>query len=152
LAPVLADSRTWAGDNVPVGLSIPDPRQHLHLLGATGTGKSTAMLNLAVADIAAGRGIAVLDPKGDLVEGVLARIPASRKDDVILIGPDDLERSVGLNPLELGEGDDQELPARASPKPTVATSSCISTSSRTSWASPGRSATRSPRPGACGSH
>jgi hypothetical protein len=96
---------------VPVGLSIPDSRQHLHLLGATGTGKSTAMLNLAVADIAAGRGVAVLDPKGDLVEGVLERIPAARIDDVILITPDDLDTSLGLNPLELAPGDDQELVA-----------------------------------------
>jgi hypothetical protein len=102
---------TWAGENVPVGLSIPDSRQHLHLLGATGTGKSTAMLNLAVADIAAGRGVAVLDPKGDLVEGVLERIPAARIDDVILITPDDLDTSLGLNPLELAPGDDQELVA-----------------------------------------
>jgi hypothetical protein len=102
---------TWAGENVPVGLSIEDSRQHLHLLGSTGTGKSTAMLNLAVRDIQTGRGVAVLDPKGDLVEGVLARIPASRKNDVILIGPDDLERSVGLNPLQLAEGDDPELVA-----------------------------------------
>jgi len=102
---------TWAGENVPVRLSIADSRHHLHLLGATGTGKSTAMLNLAVADIAAGRGVAVLDPKGDLVEGVLARIPAARIGDVVLITPDDLDTSVGLNPLELAPGDDQELVA-----------------------------------------
>jgi hypothetical protein len=102
---------TWAGENVPVRLSIADSRHHLHLLGATGTGKSTAMLNLAVADITAGRGVAILDPKGDLVEGVLARIPDSRISDVILIGPDDLDRSVGLNPLGLAPGDDQELVA-----------------------------------------
>ncbi len=102
---------TWAGENVPVRLSIADSRHHLHLLGATGTGKSTAMLNLAVADVAAGRGVAVLDPKGDLVEGVLARIPAARVKDVVLITPDDLETSVGLNPLELAPGDDRDLVA-----------------------------------------
>ncbi len=102
---------TWAGDNVPVRLSIADSRHHFHLLGATGTGKSTALLNLAVQDVEAGRGIAVLDPKGDLVQGVLARIPRERSGDVILISPDDSEMSVGLNPLELGPADDPELVA-----------------------------------------
>ena len=101
---------TWAGEKVPVRLGEADARHHLHLLGATGTGKSTALLNLAAQDIRAGRGVAVLDPKGDLIQGLLARIPRSRVADVILIGPED-NRPVGINPLELSAGDDPELVA-----------------------------------------
>ena len=98
----------WHGDERVVGLSIADSRHHLHLLGPTGTGKSTALLNLAAQDIAAGRGVAVLDPKGDLVAALLARIPAARMGDVLLIAPDDA-LIVGINPLACAPGDDPEL-------------------------------------------
>ena len=102
---------TWPGEPSAIALSVVDSRSHLHLLGSTGTGKTTAMLNLAAQDIAAGRGIAVLDPKGDLVQGLLARIPHDRVGDVVLISADDVERSVGINPLEVWPGDDRELVA-----------------------------------------
>jgi Type IV secretion-system coupling protein DNA-binding domain len=99
------------GVALPVMLSIEDSRQHLHLLGPTGTGKSTLLLNLAAQDIAEGRGCAVLDPKGDLVRDLLARIPRRRLGDVVYIGPDAADRSVGINPLELRAGEDRELAA-----------------------------------------
>src|SRR5439155_20136647 len=76
---------TWANEGRPVGLSVADSRLHLHLLGPTGTGKTTAMLSLAVQDVLAGRGVAVLDPKGDLVQALLERIPRERIDDLVLI-------------------------------------------------------------------
>lgn len=101
---------TW-GEPMPVRLSVPDARHHLHLLGATGTGKTTAMLNLAAQDIAAGRGVGVLDPKGDLVRGLLARIPRHRLNDVVLISPDERDLTIGINPLELSAGDDRDLVA-----------------------------------------
>ncbi|HEV2010901.1 MAG TPA: hypothetical protein VGS17_07745, partial [Candidatus Limnocylindria bacterium] len=101
----------WRGDDRPVGLSIADSREHLYLLGPTGTGKSTAMLNLAAQDIAAGRGVGVLDPKGDLVRELLARIPRERIKDVILIAPDDNDLVVGINPLECAIGEDPDLVA-----------------------------------------
>jgi hypothetical protein len=69
------------------------------------------MLNLAAQDIAAGRGVGVLDPKGDLVRGLLGRMPRERISDVVLISPDDTSRSVGINPLELWHGDDRYLVA-----------------------------------------
>lgn len=102
---------TWADEGIPIGLSLADSLLHLHLLGPTGTGKTTAMLNLAVQDVGAGRGVGVLDPKGDLVRGVLARIPRSRIEDVVLISPDESDFSVGINPLELAQGDDPDLVA-----------------------------------------
>ncbi|HEV8053977.1 MAG TPA: DUF87 domain-containing protein, partial [Candidatus Limnocylindrales bacterium] len=102
---------SWAHERCPVGLSVADSRHHLHLLGSTGTGKTTVMLNLVGQDIAAGRGVAVLDPKGDLVRGLLARIPRERLPDVIFISPDESDLTVGINPLELGPGDDRDLVA-----------------------------------------
>lgn len=101
----------WDDERIPVGLSVADSRHHLHLLGSSGTGKTTAMLNLAAQDIAAGRGVAVLDPKGDLVRGLLARIPRARLCDVVLISPEETDWSVGINPLELWPGDDRDLVA-----------------------------------------
>jgi Type IV secretory system Conjugative DNA transfer len=93
-----------------LGLSIEDARQHLHVIGPTGTGKSTLLANLICQDIAAGRGVVVIEPKGDLVESVLARIPSGRIGDVVVLDPSESEYPVGLNPL-LGRGRAPELVA-----------------------------------------
>ncbi|MFL6137364.1 MAG: type IV secretory system conjugative DNA transfer family protein [Frankiaceae bacterium] len=88
------------GDDRALGLSAQDALLHLHVIGPTGTGKSTLLANLIVQDIAAGRGVAVVDGKGDLVSEVLARVPAERHDDVVLLDAADREAPVGLNPLQ----------------------------------------------------
>lgn len=80
-------------------LSPPDNLMHLHVLGPTGVGKSTLLLNLMTQHIAAGLGVVVIDPKGDLVHDVLGRIPASRHKDVVVLDPSDMHYPVGLNPL-----------------------------------------------------
>lgn len=82
----------------PVALSTEDSLRHLHLLGPTGVGKSTLMASLALQDIQAGHGVVVIDPKGDLVEDLLARIPAHRKNDVVVLDPTD-PAPVGINGL-----------------------------------------------------
>lgn len=87
------------GDDSPVGLSIEDARHHLHVLGPTGVGKSTLLLHLIAQDMAAGRSVVVIEPKGDLIADVLARIPPSRLGDVVVLDPTDSDRPVGLNPL-----------------------------------------------------
>lgn len=80
---------------------------HLHIIGPTGTGKSTLLANLALQDIRAGRGVVVIDPgaKGDLVRDIAARIPGGRISDVVLLDPSD-QTPVGLNVLA---GSDPEL-------------------------------------------
>jgi hypothetical protein len=95
---ILGES-TAPGENRQLGLSIEDARQHLHVIGPTGTGKSTLLANLICQDIAAGRGVVVIEPKGDLVEDVLARIPSERADDVVVLDPTEADYPVGLNPL-----------------------------------------------------
>lgn len=98
---VLGDS-TWPGKPRTIALSPDDSLRHLHLLGPTGTGKSTLLLNLALQDIEAGRGVIVVDPKSDLVADLLARIPERRHRDVVVIDPSDRDRVVGINLLAGG--------------------------------------------------
>jgi len=91
---------TDAGVSRPVGISVPDARHHLHIIGATGSGKSTLMVNMILADIAAGRGLAVVDPKGDMITDLLARIPAQAAGRVALLDPDDGGPVPSLNVLD----------------------------------------------------
>lgn len=85
-----------------LGLGRDDSRQHTLLLGPTGAGKSTAMASITLDAIADGRGVLVIDPKGDLIENdILPRIPAHRLDDVVIIDPTS-DRPVGVNPFVSG--------------------------------------------------
>lgn len=86
------------GETVRLGISAQDSLQHTVLLGPTGSGKSNAMLSLIMADIEAGRGVLVIDPKSDLTTEILARVPEERRRDVVVIDPAD-RCPVGLNPL-----------------------------------------------------
>ena len=81
-----------------VALRVVDAREHIHMLGATGSGKSTEMTHLVLDDVKAHRGVVVIDPKGDLALDILDRLPASVADRLVLIDPDQ-ERGATLNPL-----------------------------------------------------
>jgi DNA helicase HerA-like ATPase len=100
---VLAYS-TYPGAERPLAIATRDRLRHLHLLGPTGAGKTTLLLNLIVQDMAAGHGVVVVDPKGDLISECLERVPTERAGDVIVLDPTDDERPVGLNPLAGGDG------------------------------------------------
>lgn len=101
-SPVYDRSFAVSMDMTPKKLSISpgDSLEHTHLIGPTGSGKSTAMQHLTLADIKAGRSILLIDPKADLVNDILARIPESRAADVVVIDPSDCI-PVGFNPLAL---------------------------------------------------
>jgi hypothetical protein len=101
---------TFPGRERAIALSVTDSLRHLHVLGPTGSGKSTLLLNLIEQDVNAGRAVVVIEPKGDLIADVLARIPPGRVDDVVLLDPSDTPRPVGLNPLQL-HGRSPELAA-----------------------------------------
>ena len=84
----------------PVPLTHKDRRRHLYVIGKTGTGKSTLLFNLMMADLEQGRGFALLDPHGDLATSVADAVPRERSSDVIYFDPADLAHPVGFNPLE----------------------------------------------------
>ncbi|MGB6162366.1 MAG: type IV secretion system DNA-binding domain-containing protein, partial [Pseudonocardiaceae bacterium] len=88
-----------------VALWVPDARHHLHVLGATGSGKSTLLARMILSDAHAGRGLVVIDPKGDLVTDVLARLPRSAAKTVVLFDADSRSRPPCLNPLHGGVTD-----------------------------------------------
>jgi Type IV secretion-system coupling protein DNA-binding domain len=90
---------TFPGAERQLALSVKDSLRHLQVIGPTGVGKSTLLLNLIAGDMQAGRGVVVLDPKGDLATDVLARVPANRVGDVILLDPSDTAQPVGFNLL-----------------------------------------------------
>ncbi|HWX97588.1 MAG TPA: type IV secretion system DNA-binding domain-containing protein [Solirubrobacteraceae bacterium] len=87
-----------------VNLAVADARQHVHILGPTGVGKSTLIARLVLADFDASRGAVVVDPKGDLVEDLLERVPSGREDDVDLLDPLD-PSPPGLNVLDSPDRD-----------------------------------------------
>ncbi|GGS53776.1 hypothetical protein GCM10010171_56100 [Actinokineospora fastidiosa] len=96
---------TDTGHRRSVALRVPDARHHLHVIGATGSGKSTLLGNMILADAEAGRGIVLIDPKGDLVTDVLSRLPRSAADRVVIFDADSKSRPPCLNPLDGGETD-----------------------------------------------
>lgn len=91
---------TDAGPARTVVLPVTDARHHLHIAGATGKGKSTELLHLALADIEAGRGVAVIEPRGDLIRDLLDRMPAEAGQRLVLIDPDETQKPPALNVLD----------------------------------------------------
>jgi type IV secretory pathway TraG/TraD family ATPase VirD4 len=85
------------GENVI--LDNAERARHLYIVGQTGTGKSTLLLNLIRQDLAAGEGLALLDPHGDLALAALNFVPRSRSNDLVFIDPANLERPIGFNPF-----------------------------------------------------
>jgi type IV secretory pathway TraG/TraD family ATPase VirD4 len=79
---------------------VADARHHLHVIGATGAGKSTLLATMILDDADAGRGVLLVDPKGDLVTDILDRLPRRCADRVVLLDADSPHRPPCLNPLD----------------------------------------------------
>ena len=91
----------FRGSNKLFGIKRADRRQHMYIIGKTGTGKSALLHNLIIQDIANGEGLCVIDPHGELVEAIIEKIPEERIDDVIYFNPADTEYPIGFNVLEI---------------------------------------------------
>ena len=98
------------GDNIHqeqvtlIGLSEEERKRHVYIVGGTGTGKTTLLKYMIVQDIKAGRGVAVIDPHGDLATDLLNYIPKRRVKDLIYFNPADYKHPIGINLLQLPEG------------------------------------------------
>lgn len=84
-------------DNRRFGIKREDRLLHLYIIGKTGTGKSTLLGQMARQDIAAGRGMVLIDPHGDLVEQLHSEMRESR--DVIYLDATNPTQPYGYNPL-----------------------------------------------------
>jgi hypothetical protein len=92
------------GKSTPIGLNTTERERHVFITGGTGNGKTTLLKYAIAQDIQKGKGVAVIDPHGDMAESLLGYIPKERMKDVIYFNPDDLAYPIGLNLLELTPG------------------------------------------------
>ncbi len=86
-----------------------DRRRHTYIIGKSGTGKTTLIANMAIDDIRKGRGVAVIDPHGDLCNTILDYIPSNRINDICYFNPADPEYVYPLNVLEAKNDSQKEL-------------------------------------------
>ena len=93
--PIIAKTATGHG----VALSRHERERHVYIVGKSGSGKTTALFNLAMHDIFAGEGVAVIDPHGDLAEAIIDALPAERTHEVCYLNVADTEFPVGFNPI-----------------------------------------------------
>ena len=92
---------TYRDKNQLFGIKRKDRRQHVYILGKSGTGKSVLMFNMIIQNIQNGEGVCMVDPHGENVEAVLSAIPPHRMKDVIYFNPADADYHIGFNVLEL---------------------------------------------------
>jgi type IV secretory pathway TraG/TraD family ATPase VirD4 len=90
----------------PAYMAREDRQRHFYIIGQTGTGKTTLMLNMVRQDIEAGEGVCFIDPHGETAEKILRYVPPGRMRDVIYFNPADTDFPFGLNFLEY----DQRFP------------------------------------------
>jgi hypothetical protein len=76
---------TWPGMQRPVAQPVKGALSHSLIAGPTGTGKSTLLMNVMRADLEAGRGLVLVDGKGDTAGAILSHVPTERWNDVIVL-------------------------------------------------------------------
>jgi hypothetical protein len=86
----------------PVAIGEAESKTGLLVTSPTGAGKSTVLEHLCAADFAAGRGVALIESKGDLVHRLADLVPASRRNDVLIFDPAS-DRPAGFNVLTGGD-------------------------------------------------
>ena len=92
---------TYRDKNQLFAIKRKDRRQHVYILGKSGTGKSALMFNMIIQNIVNGDGVCMVDPHGENVEAILGAIPPHRMKDVIYFNPADTDYHIGFNVLEL---------------------------------------------------
>ena len=93
--PIIATNAVGDG----IVFSREERERHLYIVGKSGAGKSTVLFNLAMLDVMAGKGIALIDPHGDTADAIIDAIPKERTHEVCHLNVADTEYPVGFNPL-----------------------------------------------------
>ncbi len=99
----------FRGERRQFGIMPIDRMRHIYVIGKTGMGKSTVLENMIFSDIQAGKGVAVIDPHGDLIQACLRFVPKERSNDVILFDPSDKEFPVAFNMLSVDNAEQRTL-------------------------------------------
>ena len=105
---VVFGKNTYGNVTTDIGLTDEDRSRHVYIIGQTGSGKSTIMYHMAHDDIQKGRGVALVDPHGDLAEELIGSVPQDRIDNLIYFNPFDVKHPVGINLLELTPTQDED--------------------------------------------
>lgn len=90
---------TAGGRALPVNLTLGERLRHIHVLGQTGTGKSSALAGMVRELAAGGDGALIADPHGQLCDRVLAELPDEARERVWVIRCGDVDNPVPINPL-----------------------------------------------------
>jgi hypothetical protein len=94
---------SFRGRRERFGILQDDRRRHVLIEGKTGMGKTTLLHHLIATDIAAGQGVGLIDPHGDLADAVLREIPPARTNDVVLFDVGDTDYPLAFNPLSCAD-------------------------------------------------
>lgn len=97
---ILLGHNYYRGEKTEIRMKNEDRFRHFYVIGQTGTGKSSVFQVMIRQDLQQGKGLAVIDPHGSLIEDILPFVPRERADDVIYFSPADMERPLGFNLLE----------------------------------------------------
>jgi len=99
---VIIGANLFGGQMQDIGITLEQRRRHMYIIGKTGTGKTTLLKNAIYQDMLNGKGLAVLDPHGDMFRELLQIIPENRRKDIIVFDPSDRDFPIGLNILNPG--------------------------------------------------
>ena len=106
---LLLGENVFRGNRKKITLNDEDRMRHMYIVGQTGTGKSVFLENMALQDMASGKGFAFVDPHGETAETLMAKVPKNRMQDVIYCNPTNLEFPMGLNIFEHDDVDQQDF-------------------------------------------
>jgi len=102
---------TFRNQRKRFGIKTDDRRRHIYVVGKTGMGKTEMVLNMAIQDIQAGRGVGFIDPHGEAAERLLDFVPSNRVNDVVYFNPADLDYPLAFNVMEKVETEHRHLVA-----------------------------------------
>lgn len=99
---VVVGANAFGGEVQEIGMTLEQRQKHTYIIGKTGTGKTTLLKSSIYQDMLNNKGLAVLDPHGDMFRELLSVVPENRRKDVVVFDPSDRNFPVGLNILDPG--------------------------------------------------